>query len=96
MHSLSIDNLWHLLLLHNNLMIDISALEIDALIAVLKNIDCDRILFGSDALYESQWSSIVKLLHALSKTTSHFEETFVQIACINPSRYIFRHGLQYA
>jgi predicted TIM-barrel fold metal-dependent hydrolase len=85
-----------LLSLHNNLMVDISALKIDAMIAVLRNIDSDRILFGSDALYESQWSSIVKLLHVLSKTTSRIEGTFIKIASLNPSRHIFKHALEYA
>jgi predicted TIM-barrel fold metal-dependent hydrolase len=85
-----------MLSLYANLMVDVSALEIDALLAVLKNIPIDRILFGSDALYESQWSSMVKVLYALSETTSHIEEQFIQIASINPSKYIFKHAIQSA
>jgi len=71
---------------HDNLMVDISALDIESLIFVLKNIDVEKILFGSDALYVSQWASIVKLWCALLKTMPNINEAFIQIAGRNPLR----------
>jgi len=67
-------------------MIDVSALDIEALTLVLKNIELERVLFGSDALYETQWFAVVKLLYVLSGMTADSEKDFIQIAAINPSR----------
>ena len=75
-----------MLLKYDNLMIDVSALDIEALTIVLKNIELERVLFGSDALYETQWFAIVKLLYVLSGMTADSEKDFIQIAAINPSR----------
>ena len=74
---------------YDNLMVDLSGLHIEALILCLKKIDTNRIVFGSDALYEQQWASIVKLLIAIKKTTRYFEHVFVQIASTTPSKTIF-------
>jgi len=75
-----------MLLKYDNLMIDVSALDIEALTLVLKNIELERVLFGSDALYETQWFAVVKLLYVLSGMTADSEKDFIQIAAINPSR----------
>ena len=75
---------------YNNLMIDISGLEIDALAVILKNIDLERILFGSDALYDTQWAVLVKLAHAITSEGMNLAESIVQIASTNPLRSIFR------
>lgn len=73
-----------------NLMVDISGLEIDSLIVILKNIDLERIFFGSDALYAAQWVVLVKLALAIERERMNLEGTLVQIASINPSKYIFK------
>ena len=78
-----------LLLAHENLMIDVSGLDIDALILVLRRINIDRILFGSDALYEPQWLAVVKLLIGLKTTMKNFEEAFIRITSINPAQSVF-------
>ena len=80
---------------HDNLMVDISALDIESLIFVLNNIDVEKILFGSDALYESQWASIVKLWCALLKTMPNINEAFIQIAGRNPLRCINKDTAPY-
>ncbi len=74
---------------HDNLMVDVSALEFGQLTSILKNIDKSRIVFGSDALYFSQWSAIVKLLHCLFTIKENVENAFVQIVSINPSETVF-------
>ena len=81
---------------YENIMIDISALEIDAVVAVFRNIDPQRILFGSDALYEPQWTSVVKVLCALSESGLKMEKTFIQIASTNPSKFLFDRTEKYA
>ncbi len=74
---------------HDNLMVDIAALNINVLKKVFRDIESDRILFGSDALYEQQWASVVKIWHALTQTFSTAEDKFIQMASINPSKFIF-------
>ena len=77
---------------HSNLMIDISGLNVRNLCLVLKNISHDRILFGSDALYEPQWLVVVKLLLALEETTEYLDKPFITITSINPRRFIFQNA----
>ena len=77
---------------HDNLMIDVSGLDFHVLVVVLRNIDADRIIFGSDALYYSQWSVVVKLLGALKEVFSDVEENFLKIMSINPSQAIFKEN----
>jgi predicted TIM-barrel fold metal-dependent hydrolase len=78
-----------LLAKHDNLMVDISGLDISALVLVLKEIDHGRILFGSDALYNSQWASVAKLMTALQMAKYKVEKEFIAIASANPAKYIF-------
>ncbi|MRR55343.1 MAG: hypothetical protein EG822_12690 [Deltaproteobacteria bacterium] len=67
-----------------NLMVDISATEFETLCLILKNIDNERIVFGSDALYELQWKTVVRLLHGIKLTHKKYKEKFIQIASTNP------------
>jgi len=73
---------------HGNVMLDMSALDLGALRLILKKVDRDRIIFGSDAFYFPQWCAVVKLLHALEEATSDMEEAFIGIAGHNPAKYI--------
>jgi len=78
-----------LLLQHDNLFVDVAGLEVDQVRAVVKQIDHERIMFGSDALYSPQWSVLVKLMHCLKIYGTDHEDVFVKITSLNPSRYIF-------
>ncbi len=74
----------------DNLFVDVSELDVHSLILILRSIPIDRILFGSDALYDDQWKAIVKLLIALEKVSSRMEEEFLKIIVHNPANYIFK------
>jgi hypothetical protein len=74
---------------HTNILIDISGVDIRGMIYLLEEIPSDRILFGSDALYEPQWQRMVKLLFALEKSSVDTEESFSKIMSHNPENYIF-------
>jgi len=73
-----------------NLFIDISGVDTLGLKYILDDIPTDRILFGSDALYEPQWQRVAKLLHALERSTKKFEESFLKIMSINSENNIFK------
>ena len=73
---------------NENLFVDVSALEHDAVALVLQHVDIDRVLFGSDALYEPPWSAMVKLVSALRHNRMDVETSARRIAGLNPSRFI--------
>ncbi len=75
---------------YNNIMVDISGLDLKNLPILLNNINQDRIIFGSDSLYTAQWLSIVMLLFALDKLFKNIEEKFIQIVSFNPKKYILK------
>jgi len=79
---------------NENLMIDISATELEAICLMLKKIDHDRIVFGSDALYEFPWKTVVKLLHALKLTQKNYLEEFIKISSVN-SLGLFRKEFEH-
>jgi predicted TIM-barrel fold metal-dependent hydrolase len=74
---------------HDNLLVDVAALEHDALVLVLQRVDRDRVLFGSDALYDPSWSMMAKLVSALRTCGSDVEDAIAAIASDNPSRTVF-------
>ena len=74
---------------HSNVFVDVSGLELEAINAIVTSIDIDRIFFGSDALYNSQWGALVKLMHVLQKNVPNYEECFVKIASVNPAGHFF-------
>jgi predicted TIM-barrel fold metal-dependent hydrolase len=80
-----------LLEIHGNLRVDIADLRFDVLRQILVAVDPGRILFGSDALYTSQWSMMVTLLAALSDLfpAQKAEEGFVAIMSDNPQKVLF-------
>jgi len=73
---------------NENLYVDLSALEHDAMAMVLEHVDVDRVLFGSDALYEPSWSAMVKLVSALKRNKMDTETSARRIAGLNPSRFL--------
>jgi predicted TIM-barrel fold metal-dependent hydrolase len=77
---------------HPNLHVDISGLDFEPLKLVLKSVEQNRILFGSDTLYYRQWETVTMAMHALKELGMELEQGFVQIASINPKRVIFKRG----
>lgn len=67
-----------------NLVVDTSALEVDLLSLVFKNINTDRICFGSDSLYENQWIEMLKIWCALQQSVINPEESLIKVASSNP------------
>lgn len=74
---------------HSHVLIDISALDFSALCLVLKAVDPQRIVFGSDSFYFSQWGAIIKLFRALKRSFPSFEERFLRIVSLNAGRYLW-------
>ena len=81
-----------LMRLHTNMFVDTSSIGYQSLCKVLREVDHDRLLFGSDALYDLQWGAVVMLLQALEESGAIVEDSFVRIASVNPSRTMFREG----
>jgi predicted TIM-barrel fold metal-dependent hydrolase len=75
---------------HPNLYIDISGLGFEQLKLVLRSVDIERILFGSDALYISQWGAMAMTMHAFKELGMPMEECLVKVASINPGKTIFK------
>ena len=73
-----------------NLYVDISGLTFEPLKLVLRAVHGDRILFGSDALYSTQWEAVTMTLHALKELGMALEDNFVKFASINPKKIIFK------
>ena len=76
----------------DNLFIDISGIDTSAMALVIDSIPTDRILFGSDTLYEPQWQLIVKLYHVLENHSAHPDTSFLKIVSDNTDNYIFNYG----
>ncbi len=76
--------LHELLFKHDHLLVDTSALSVDVIGVLVDQISHDRILFGSDALYEPPWKSAVKLYWVLERNFSRPDDLFALIAGQNP------------
>lgn len=68
---------------HENVLVDSSGLDFGVLVEVLKSLDDERIVFGSDALYFPMWQAVVTLLHALAAVGRPLEDSFARIASRN-------------
>jgi predicted TIM-barrel fold metal-dependent hydrolase len=75
---------------HPNLLVDISGLTFEPLKLVLRSLPAERILFGSDALYASQWEAVTMTMHALKEQGMPLEHNLIQFASINPRRTLFK------
>jgi predicted TIM-barrel fold metal-dependent hydrolase len=67
-----------------NLMADISNLEPQILRLVMENVDHNRLIFGSDALYIPIWKSWVRFLHSLRLISQNPDDDLIRIASLNP------------
>jgi len=80
---------------HPHLMVDISGLGFDLMHAVVKRVDVDRLLFGSDALYAPMWRQVVIAMHAFSVLGRDAQHGLARIAGANPARVaLCREGNQ--
>ena len=80
----------NLLQRYDHVSVDISALSAEVIELVLLRIAPGRIVFGSDALYELPWKSLIRLFVALEKAAGNqAEELLVRIAATN-SDHMFR------
>jgi len=77
---------------HDNLFIDTSGVGFDVLCHLLKCFDLERILFGSDALYEKQWVAIVRLWQALQRSVKMHEDALFGIVSTNPGKFFGGKG----
>lgn len=75
---------------YENMFIDVSALDHKTIGLCLTVTGKDRILFGSDALYENQILMLMRLIFALETSKLKFEESLIQILCKNPANVIFK------
>lgn len=67
-----------------NLAVDTSGVGFEVLCQLMKKIDPERIMFGSDALYEVQWSAMVKLWCVLKEVVLRPEDVLLKICNLNP------------
>lgn len=79
---------------NDNLFADVSALEHDALALVLRRVDAERLLFGSDALYEPPWFAMVKLASALRRNGMDVGTSIARIAGANPMRFLHERRMR--
>jgi hypothetical protein len=75
---------------YDHLFIDVSGVDTFGLKLILNTIPTERIIFGSDALYEHQWQRMVKLLYALDISSIDLEESFLMIVSQNPENHILK------
>ncbi|MBI9097304.1 MAG: hypothetical protein JEY91_02450 [Spirochaetaceae bacterium] len=75
---------------YSNLMVDTSGLDTDILDSLFRNIDSSRIIFGSDALYFSQWKTITKILYTLENLQMSIGDIFLEISSDNPLKKILK------
>jgi hypothetical protein len=88
--SLILPRLENLLRRYDHLSVDVSALSAEIMVLLLSRIAPERIVFGSDALYELPWKALLRLFIALEKAAvGPAEELLVCIAATN-SHYILR------
>jgi hypothetical protein len=71
--------------LHSNLMVDISSMDFPVLQKLMKSISYQRIIFGSDSLYCSIWTSWINLLRTITTTFKTPDTVLIQIASSNPN-----------
>jgi predicted TIM-barrel fold metal-dependent hydrolase len=77
-----------LLARYANIVTDTSGVDYAVLTYLLRTVNHDRIVFGSDAMYTPMWKSIVQLLRALETVGPNAESSFVKIVSTNPRHYL--------
>jgi predicted TIM-barrel fold metal-dependent hydrolase len=77
-----------------NVLVDVSALGREKMAILFSRISSERVLFGSDALYENQCVMLARLVCAMEKASAHPSEDLVTVLCKNPAEYLFRENPQ--
>ncbi len=82
---------------HHNLYVDLSGIGPAQMNLLLGKIDCEKVLFGSDALYFDQAEAVVTLLQTLKTIGCRSDEHFIRIAGHNARHLIpegeYRHAV---
>ena len=78
--------LLNLLSRFDHLFVDTSALSVGVLGVLLDQVEPERILFGSDALYEPSWKAVVKLYWVLERKFPRPADLFSKIAGENSEK----------
>jgi predicted TIM-barrel fold metal-dependent hydrolase len=76
---------------HDNVYADISGIDLPLLDKALKAIPTERLVFGSDSLYFTQWQALAGLHHALHRHYADAHERFVTIASANSRKILGDH-----
>ncbi len=72
---------------HDHLYADLSGVKFNVLRSMLLKTDHERLLFGSDALYRTQYAEVAKLFHALGANRKA-HRSLIRIASINPRNFL--------
>jgi predicted TIM-barrel fold metal-dependent hydrolase len=75
---------------NENIYIDISGLNYRNVSLLLRSVEIDRILFGSDALYENQIMMLMRLMSALEDSKLELEDSLLRILSHNPAKVVFK------
>lgn len=75
-----------------HLLADTSALNLPALQLLLANVDRNRLIFGSDALYFKVWKAWVDFLQALRQVSPCPDDDLIRIASMNPANCLVYAG----
>ena len=75
---------------NENLCIDISGLQYEAICQMLENVETERILFGTDALYHDPFVMEMRLLAALDEAKLNIEDSYIKIVSENIEKRSFR------
>ena len=77
---------------HPNTFVDVSALSCEKMKVLLSHVGTERIMFGSDALYENQCIMLAGMVCALEETGKKAELDLVTVLSQNPGTYIFKEN----
>jgi hypothetical protein len=88
MGSVVLPKIKNMLRRYENILLDTSGIDMQCLTLVLRNVDSDRIVFGSDALYHAQWVGIIYLIESIKRVYRNIEEILLKILSTNASKII--------
>ena len=69
---------------NNHLFVNTAGVSLRNLELIFRNIDSKRIVFGSDALYLTQWEGLAKIFHVMENLNMNIEENILSIASLTP------------
>jgi predicted TIM-barrel fold metal-dependent hydrolase len=75
-----------------NMFVDVSALSYEKIKVLLSEVGTERLMFGSDALYENQCVMLGRVVWALEELGENVEAGLVAVLSRNPGTHIFRES----